>query len=413
MKKLSVLTFSGAVLGCAVLFSASVYSAGDHDDHDDEHVEEARGPHGGRLLTDGDFAIELTVFESGIPPEFRVYAYHDDTALSPVDFEVNVTLTRLGGEQDHFEFIAEQDYHRGEGLVREPHSFDVEVLARHQGKQFDWGYENHEGRTSIPPRVAETAGIAVAAAGPAEIVESISLTGTVQAIPANIAEVRSRFPGIVRQVRRDVGEAVARGAVLAQIESNESLRTFSLAAPIAGLIVDRDVQPGQVTGTEPLFVIANLEQVWVQLDVFGRDLPRVAKGQAVEIATLDGGTYSGEIGWISPMVSHGSQSVRARVVLDNAAGLLRPGQFVRATVVVAATEVLLAVRRDGLQTFRDFDVVFARIGDTYEVRMLELGRSDTTHIEVLGGINPGEVYVTDNSYLIKADIEKSGASHDH
>jgi cobalt-zinc-cadmium efflux system membrane fusion protein len=412
MKNFNVLQFLGAAMSCTILLSANAYAAGDHD-HDDEHAEEARGPHGGRLLSDGDFAIELTVFESGIPPEFRIYAYHDEAALAPEDFDVNVTLTRLGGEQDRFEFVAEQDYRRGEGLVREPHSFDVEVLARHEGKPFDWAYENHEGRTEIPARVAETAGIAVAAAGPVRIVESISLTGTVQAIPANIAEVRTRFPGIVRQVRRDIGDAVQRGAVLARIESNESLRTFSLAAPIDGLIVDRDVQPGQVTGTEPLFVIANLNQIWVQLDVFGRDLPRVAKGQPVEIATLDGDTYPGEIDWISPMVSHGSQSVRARVVLDNATGQFRPGQFVRATVVVSAIDVPLAVQRNGLQTFRDFDVVFARIGNTYEVRMLELGRSDATHIEVLGGISRDEVYVTDNSYLIKADIEKSGASHDH
>jgi len=66
-----------------------------------------------------------------------------------------------------------------------------------------------------------------------------------------------------------------------------------------------------------------------------------------------------------------------------------------------------------LQGFRDFDVVYAKVGDTYEVRMLELGRNDDNYVEVLGGLSAGEVYVTDNSYLVKADIEKSGASHDH
>ena len=85
----------------------------------------------------------------------------------------------------------------------------------------------------------------------------------------------------------------------------------------------------------------------------------------------------------------------------------------RARVVVEETQVPLAVRRSALQTFRDFDVVYARVGDVYEVRMLELGRSDDVHIEVLGGLSEGEIYVTANSYLVKADIEKSGASHDH
>ena len=73
----------------------------------------------------------------------------------------------------------------------------------------------------------------------------------------------------------------------------------------------------------------------------------------------------------------------------------------------------LAVSTNALQRFRDFDVVFAKVGDTYEVRMLELGAKDNDFIEVIGGLVPGTVYVTDNSFLIKADIEKSGASHDH
>ena len=105
--------------------------------------------------------------------------------------------------------------------------------------------------------------------------------------------------------------------------------------------------------------------------------------------------------------------MRARVVLDNASGVLRPGQFVSGRVTVAESKVPLAVEKSGLQRFRDFDVVFEQVGDTYEVRMLELGRADATRVEVLEGLEAGARYVTENSYLIKADIEKSGASHDH
>lgn len=80
---------------------------------------------------------------------------------------------------------------------------------------------------------------------------------------------------------------------------------------------------------------------------------------------------------------------------------------------IGSSPVALAVRRSGLQGFRDSTVVFAQVGDTYEVRMLELGRQDGTWVEVLSGLAPGERYVIANSYLIKADIEKSGASHEH
>ena len=73
----------------------------------------------------------------------------------------------------------------------------------------------------------------------------------------------------------------------------------------------------------------------------------------------------------------------------------------------------LAVRRSALQTFRESDVVYANVGEIYEVRMLDLGRKDENFVEVIGGLVPGQTYVTANSYLVKADIEKSGASHDH
>ncbi len=71
------------------------------------------------------------------------------------------------------------------------------------------------------------------------------------------------------------------------------------------------------------------------------------------------------------------------------------------------------MERVGLQAFRDFTVVYAQVGDEYEVRMLELGHKAGDYVEVLGGLESGVRYVTENSYVIKADIEKSGAAHDH
>ena len=184
-------------------------------------------------------------------------------------------------------------------------------------------------------------------------------------------------------------------------------------APIGGVILKREVQPGMTTGDAPLFVIADLSRVWVELDVFARHIGQVKPGQTVSVETLDGARIEGRIDWVSPLALHASQSVQARVILDNAEGRLRPGQFVRAQITTAEHSAALAVRQSALQLFRDFQVVFARFGETYEVRMLELGRQNGEWAEVLGGLKPGSEYVTGNSYLIKADIEKSGASHDH
>jgi cobalt-zinc-cadmium efflux system membrane fusion protein len=103
----------------------------------------------------------------------------------------------------------------------------------------------------------------------------------------------------------------------------------------------------------------------------------------------------------------------ARVVLPNETGFWRPGLFVSGAVTVAQTDVPLAVRRTALQTFRDWTVVFQKFGDSYEIRPVTLGRRDATWAEVLDGLAPGAEYVSINSFVIKADIEKSGAKHDH
>jgi membrane fusion protein, heavy metal efflux system len=147
--------------------------------------------------------------------------------------------------------------------------------------------------------------------------------------------------------------------------------------------------------------------------VFPRDRARMRVGQRVALSAEGGAAASGTVSYLSPIGNPGSQSLTARVVLDNADGRWTPGQFVEGLVSLAETPVALVVPLSALQRFREFDVVFARVGDTYEVRMVELGQRDAAHAEVLSGLAPGTLYVTENSYLVKADIEKAGASHDH
>jgi cobalt-zinc-cadmium efflux system membrane fusion protein len=376
-------------------------------------AEIAKGPHGGKLFEQDDFAIEMVLYETGVPPEFHVFAYQSGKPLAPDAVELEVELTRVDGQVDQFSFKPLKDYLRGEGVVTEPHSFDVLINARHAGKAYRWRFSSYEGRTQIPAALAQEAGIETGIAGPATIIESVNLTGRVQADPERLAQVGARFPGVVQSIDVRLGEGVSAGTALARIQSNESLQTYTLKAPIKGVILRRDVQPGMATGDGPLFVIADLSQVWVELDVFARHIGQVESGQPVTIETLDGTRLPGRIDWVAPLTLHASQSVQARVILDNVEGRLRPGQFVRGRVTVAEYPVALAVRQSAIQRFRDFQVVFARFGETYEVRMLQLGRQNSEWAEVLGGLKPGSEYVTGNSYLIKADIEKSGASHDH
>jgi cobalt-zinc-cadmium efflux system membrane fusion protein len=383
-------------------------------EHSGAHeAEAATGSHGGRLLVDGEFTLELAIYEAGVPPEFHAWAFDDGEPVAPTEVELTVELARLGGRVDRIGFVPQSDFLRGTQTVEEPHSFDVTVIARRAGGDHRFTYESYEGRTTIADDVARAAGIATAAAGPAVIRDELMLYGAIAPDATRVRAVHARFPGVIRSVARNVGDAVRSGETLATIESNESLQTYPVTAPIAGTITARHAAAGEQTDADALFEIADFSSVWAELDVFSRDRARLSVGLPVTITAEGGVAVDGAISYLAPVGSRASQSVTARVVLDNPAGRFTPGQFVEGRVTIATEPVDLAVPLAALQRFRESDVVFARFGDTYEVRMLTLGRRDSGFVEVLDGLEPGTVYVTDNSYLIKADIEKAGASHDH
>ncbi|MBD3608961.1 MAG: efflux RND transporter periplasmic adaptor subunit, partial [Gammaproteobacteria bacterium] len=245
------------------------------------------------------------------------------------------------------------------------------------------------------------------------IQQRLTLTGRVVSDPDRMSHVRARYAGLVQRLYKRQGDVVKAGELLARVQSNQSLQSYDIHAPISGVIVQRETQPGEITGETPLFIIADLSQVWVQLDVFSNDLKRIKEGQSVIINTMNGQQLSGKIDWISPLSVHATQSVRARVITDNPGLQLRPGQFVRGVVTYNQRRVPLAIETSSLQRIRDIDVVFVRVGESYEMRMPKLGIRDDKWVEVISGLKPGADYVTNGSYLIKADIEKSGASHDH
>lgn len=377
-------------------------------------TEPAKGPHGGRLLSDGDFQLELVVFESGVEPRLRGYAYIGGRPVDPSSVRLEVEITRLGGKVERFTFVPQDDYLQGSGIVGEPHSFTVRVTAVHSGTTYEWNYDSFEGRTLIDVTIARESGIETDTAGPATIRESLTLHGTVVPDPQRVFRLHARFPGVVKEVRKRIGEAVRAGDVLAVIEANESLQRYSVVAPAAGIVVTRDVNPGFAVENEPLLTVVDLSSVWVELAAFQHDMGRILPGQPVIVRDVDGHqSAEGRVDNIAPVGSAASQSMTARVVLLNPDGRWRPGLFVTGEVTVSESEVPLAVRRAALQTFRDWTAVFEQVGDIYEVRPLTLGRNDSEWVEVLGGIAPGATYVATGSYLIKADIEKSGASHDH
>lgn len=375
----------------------------------------AKGPHGGRLLSDGDFATEVTIFERGVPPEFRVFLYEQGKPIDPAEAKVTIELHRFGERVDKIGFTKREDYLLGDKEIVEPHSFDVKVIAERGGKTSRWEYDSYEGRTTMTPEAVQSSGIVIETAGPAKIKTTIKVNGRVQPNEDHMTHVIPRYPGIVKKIHKRLGDAVAKDEVVAVVESNESLQSYEVKSSIAGTVIGKEVRQGEfVKEGEVIYSVADLGTVWVDLSVHRKDFDRLKVGESVTIFAGEGvTTATGTVSYISPFGAEDTQTMLARVELPNPTGKWRPGLFVTGEIVVEEADVPVAVKTSALQTFRDWEVVFMQHGGMFEIAILELGRRDGEWAEVVSGLNAGQKYAVENSFIIKADILKSGASHDH
>ena len=408
----------GALALCCLLLPTALACAPDESSpaHDAGAADSARGPHGGRWLADGEFALELVLFEAGVAPEYRAFVYRDGEPLvPPAGVELEAVLHRLDGRSERIGFALRGDQLAATTPVGEPHSFDVELLAREGGREHRFAFSSYENRVTLAPEQVAAAGITVARAGPATIGERVVLNGRIAPNEDAFTHVMPRYPGVVRSVHKRLGDAVARGDLLVVIESNESLQPYELRALLAGHVIAKDVAPGEFVSSErELFQIADLGTVWVELDVYRRDCARLRAGQPVFVDAGDGSPAAQTtLAYLSPVGAASTQTLLARAVLPNPELRWRPGLFVTAEVELRAAPVPVAVAREALQRIGGREVVFLAVGDTFEALPVELGLEDAAQVEVVSGLAAGQDYVATGSFVLKAEAGRAGASHDH
>ena len=270
-------------------------------------------------------------------------------------------------------------------------------------------------QTTIAAKAAVAAGIRVAPVGAGEIADEHEVQGLLTPIDGRIAHVTARFPGPVRSVRVGVGDQVRAGQTLATVESNLSLTTYTVTAPISGVVMTRTAEVGTSAAEgAALFEVADLSSLWVDLHIFGADAQHIGAGVPVTVTRLsDGVSAQTTLERVLPGTATASQSTIARATVVNADGLWRPGSAVKALVTVDRQSAMLVVPVTALQTAEDRDVVYVQQGETYHTRPVKLGRRDAERVEVLAGLKAGEQVVVAQSFLIKADIEKSTVEEDH
>ncbi len=456
-----------------------------HEGHD--HIaqtqEIVKGPHGGKLFTQDGYGLEVAIFEQNVTPEFRIYTYQNGKALEPSSTAVTIKLERLGAEAQVFKFVEENDYLKGSAVVEEPHSFKVNISAKHSNKSYQFTYEQVEARASISDKQLLLNSIEVLTAGPAKIKTVLNLQGEVKLNADKSVHIVPRVAGIVESVSANAGDKVRKGQVLASISSQSiaDMRSDLLAAqkrvglarstynrekqlweekisaeqdylqaqhdlqtaeidtnriqqklstlgaasqgqtrynihsPIDGVVTNKQISQGQVISEiDSIFEVADLSTVWVEMTIYAKDINAVKVGQKVTVkASAFEAQSLGTISYVGALVGAQSRAAMARVVLNNANRTWLPGLPVTIELTSDEVSVALAVSVEGIQTLRDWTVVFGRYGKYFEARPLELGRRDDRNVEVLKGLSIGDKYAAGNSFLIKADIGKTGATHDH
>ncbi|MDZ7924906.1 MAG: HlyD family efflux transporter periplasmic adaptor subunit [Marinagarivorans sp.] len=353
------------VLITVVLASPSLLAAEDHDHDDHGHAHNSEQNHTNTASHEQtDCVREAEVHEHG----------HEEH----------------GHEEDE-----EHEGHGGEHDEHDEHDEDGHAESK---------------ASCIAGDIAEQVGIITALSGPQVLHPSIRVYGEFNTGAEQLSHIRARFDGLIKTVKGNVGDEVQEGDLLAEVESNDSLKLYAVKAPISGKILERHASKGEVTREQVLFTIANLETLWADLRIFPSQLAQVKAGQTVTIL-LDSTTITGVIDHIVPALNQ--PYALARLSLSNSDNQLTPNQWLEARIQVAELAVPLAVTQNALQTLEGKTGVFIKQGNNYVFTPLSLGRRDDTFVEVLAGLSANTEYVSQNSYLVKADIEKSAAGHDH
>ncbi|GAB4324938.1 MAG: efflux RND transporter periplasmic adaptor subunit [Candidatus Zixiibacteriota bacterium] len=314
-------------------------------------------------------------------------------------------------------------------FAQDPHEHDdghdhaAEDPAEHAGEpgaagEEHGGHDEHGSEfVQLSPKDMQDFGVVVDTAGPGVIRNQIVVPGEVAVNGDRIAHIVPRFTGVVKEVRKQIGDRVHTGDVLAVVESNEGLTPYNVTALMDGTVIDKQINIGEVSqGNEPAFIIADLDTVWINLSLYQMHLGSVRVGQAAAITADHGIGYEhGTVSYIAPIVDEHTRTATARVVLPNPSGYWRPGLLVEGRITTDSYAADIAVPKTAIFHMDGSDVVFVWSPEGFHAQPVELGRSNHSNVEIIKGLQPGQVYAVRGGFTIKAEMQKGsfGEGHAH
>ncbi len=359
------------------------------------------------------------------------------------------------------------------------------------GREGGRGHE--EGAVWLSPEARRTFGIEVADAGPGKLEQTITLPGEVRLNADKVAHIVPRVSGMVREVRKNLGDAVSPGEVIAVLDSREladakaadlaaasrhelakanverieklfekkiapeeellkarqtlaetdidhrtaeaklhalgltqeqveklheekdtDYSRYEIKAPFAGAVIEKHITLGEVVSPDTsCFVLADLSNVWIDVTVYPQDVAHVAVGLPADVTAAGLRPQRGEIAYVSPKIEEGTRTGMARVVLPNPDQRWRPGMFVRADLVVSDEDAAIVVPSAAIQTIENQTVVFVEEHDEFKKRPVLVGRSTGSRSEIVKGLDAGERYAASGTFILKAELGKAEAEHEH
>lgn len=198
-------------------------------------------------------------------------------------------------------------------------------------------------------------------------------------------------------------------------QKDPDLRLYQIRSPIDGVVIMRHLTKGEfVDNTTPIYEVADLKTVWVEIGIYPKDLHSIKEGQMVEVIASDSHASSkARLIYVSPLVADETITAKAVAELDNPEGMWRPGVFVKVDIATEKIPLPLVIPQEAVQNSEDKDFVFVVTPQGIRRTFVKLGQADSVNVEILSGLNPGEQYVANKTFLLKAELGKSSAEHEH
>jgi len=282
------------------------------------------------------------------------------------------------------------------------------------------GHQDHEEEEAVlhmDDKLLKEFGVKLTVAKSGHLQKTARFPGEVMIHLDYLAHITPRFPGVVKKIYRHIGDVVKKGALLAVIESNDSLTPYKIRSPITGTIIEKHVTIGEsVEAHSRAFEIANLNTVWVTFSIFQDKLGEIKKGQKAIIQSSNGKyQVQGIVSYVSSVVDPETRTQTGRIVLSNQDLIWKPGIFVDVTVLFSKLKGDVVVPLSSVHKIDNKPFIFVQDHDGFVPEAVQLGDSDKDQVVVLSGLETGMTYVSEGGFIMKAELEKGamGDGHSH